>query len=424
MALFKNLRKPLGSQDRKRPKVFFLTVGAELLNGSVLNSNASFLGRHVMDLGFSVIGQNSCCDEISSIKANLKWALDRADIVFVTGGLGPTPDDVTRESLAGYFGLPLIFSRLQYQQIVHFYRVRGRKVPKIVKREALFPKNAKQVVNRFGIALGFIMEERGKIVVVLPGVPGELIRLFEHSIRPYLRNKFPYLRPKTLLIAKVTGLSEPTVMSRLGTSFFKHGDFQFGIYPDIGEVSLRLYSDSNRVMRKLKRHIARVMQTSIFAFSDESMESVIGRKLRSKGLTLSLAESCTGGLVAEILTRVPGASDYLVGSVVAYSNKVKTHTLNVSKKIIETRGAVSEESARAMAKGVRAAFNTDLGISITGIAGPSGGTKTKPVGLVYIAIDSGKKNRAWKEFFRGDREQIRARAAKKALEYLWRWLEN
>ena len=407
-----------------RPVAEILSIGTELLTGTTVNTNAAYLGKELTRLGFKVAHQSACRDERVSIHEALRTALDRSDVIFASGGLGPTPDDITRESIADFFRVPLVFSREQCRQICQHYRRRGKKVPALVKREAYFPANAKPLLNQFGIALGFSIEMRQRIIVVLPGVPGELTRLFEGRVRNFLQRKFPKLRPKASLTVKTVGLSEPTIMKRLGPSFFKWGTFDFGIYPEVGEVSLRIYADSFPLIRRIRRHVERVLGKEVYSFSDESLEQVIGKQLSSTGRSVSLAESCTGGRIAQKLTAVPGASQYFKGGVVAYDNEVKIRALGVPTLLLRKAGAVSRQCAVAMAKGVRTQWRSTLGIAVTGIAGPTGGSRGKPVGLVYIAIASEKKSRAWEEHFGGDREQIQTRAAKKALEYLWRWTQE
>jgi nicotinamide-nucleotide amidase len=370
-----------------------------------------------------VHAQGTCADEKKAIQEAVRVALGRSDIVFVSGGLGPTPDDITRESLAELFAVPLVFSKKQYREIVRYYRKRGGSVPKIVEQEAYFPANAMPVFNRYGIALGFIIEEKGKVIVVVPGVPGELTRLFDNHLKGFLKRRFPATRPFASLVVKTVGLSEPTVMKCLGRGFFKLGKFRFGIYPDVGEVALRIYAESPTVLKRLKRRIVKGLRDHIYAFSEEPIENAVGNILASKRWTLGLAESCTGGQVSEMITRVPGSSRYFTGTVVAYDNKVKLEMLQLPREVLRRKGAVSRESALSMAQGVRKALRTSLGVSVTGIAGPSGGTRQKPVGLVYIGIASRTTTRVWKELFGGDRKQIQDRASKKVLEYLWRWTQ-
>ena len=409
---------------KKRPAAELVTVGTELLTGSTVNTNAAYLGRELTQLGFKVAHQVACPDEKEAIYSALRDALGRSDVIFVSGGLGPTPDDITRECIAHYFGTPLVFSKEQFREISRHYRRRGKKVPESVKQEAYFPAHARPVVNQFGIALGFIIEDHGRVVIVLPGVPGELTRLFEFRLKRFLQKKFPDLRPAACLVVRTVGLSEPTIMRLLGRSFFKLGPFQFGIYPKAGEVAVRIYADSSSLIRRIKIHIEKALGPSIYSFSDEPLEGVIGARLKKKRQTLSVAESCTGGKVAEKMTSVAGASAYFKGAVVSYGNDVKIKTLGIDPAVIKKSGAVSRASAVAMARGIRERMKTDYGLSVTGIAGPTGGSREKPVGLVYIGIADQNKVQVWEEHFGGDREQIRTRAAKKALEYLWRWIQE
>lgn len=407
-----------------RPRAELLTIGTELLTGSVVNTNAAFLAQELTQLGFRVHAQTACPDEQPAIQEALRHALRRSDLIVVSGGLGPTPDDLTREAVAEFFGVPLVFSKKQYRQIQLHYRKRGRKPPKIVRREALFPANAKPVFNRFGIALSFVIEEGNHLIVVVPGVPGELTCLYKSHLKNLLKRKFPSARRFASLTVKTIGLSEPTVMNCLSSRFFKLGDFAFGSYPEAGEVSLRISADSPALIRRLKAWVGRTLKHDTYSFSDKPIEEVLGELFRKRRWTLSLAESCTGGRIAGRLTRVPGASRYFRGGVVAYDDRVKREGLGVPKEVLREKGAVSRETALAMAEGARLRFKTAVGLSVTGIAGPTGGTRTKPVGLVFIGVAGAGRKKVWKEFFLGEREQIQERAAKKALEYLWRWAKR
>ncbi len=408
---------------KKRPTAELLTIGTELLTGSTVNTNAAYLGKELTSLGFKVHHQCAVRDEPDVIKGALGQALRRSDVIVITGGLGPTPDDITRETVADYFRVPLLFFPKQYQLIKRLYRLRGKQVPAIVKKEAYFPSNAKPVLNQFGVALGFTIEEEGKMVIVLPGVPGELIRLFETRIKNFLPKKFK-ADPIYGLVVKTIGLSEPAVMQRLGNGFFDLGSFQFGIYPKAGEVSLRMYADSKPLISKIKNWVKRKLRGSIYSFGDETLEQVVARELKKQKMTISLAESCTGGRISKKITAIAGASAFFKGSVVAYHDRAKHDLIEVQKDILRDKGAVSKECALAMARGVKKKMNTRLGISVTGIAGPSGGTKEKPVGLVYISISGPKEEKVWKHLFTGDRDQIQSKATKKTLEYLWRWTQK
>lgn len=407
-----------------RPRAEILTIGTEIVTGSTVNTNAAHLGMELTKLGFEVTHQSACRDAEEEIHEALRLAMSRAEVILACGGLGPTADDVTRESIANFFGVPLRLSKRQYQAIERYYRQRGRRVPHIVKQEAYFPDNAMPVFNRFGVALGFIIEEAGRILMVLPGVPGELIRLFDYHLKPFLKRKFPSLTPKHQLIVKTIGVSEPILMRKLGLKFFQIGRFQFGIYPEAGEVDIRIYADSSKLVRRLRSWIVQRVGRHIYSLGDETIETVIGKTLIRRGGTLSVAESCTGGEVAARVTVIPGASLYFKGGIVAYQNEAKTRLLDVPAEVVHSKGAVSKEAALAMARGVRRKFKSTLSIGVTGIAGPTGGSAKKPVGLVYIAIDSDKGHGVWEERFEGDRQHIQERAVQKALEYLWRWIRE
>ena len=422
MARFKNSFLVKRRPSPPRPQAELITIGTELLTGSVVNTNAAYLARELTQLGFRVTHQSACHDEFPAIQEALRGALSRSDVIFMSGGLGPTPDDLTRQAIADYFHAPLVFSRRQYRQICRFYKRKGKQVPSLVREEACFPANARPLFNRFGIAVGFTLETEGRWIAVLPGVPGELTRMVESKLKGMLKRRYPGLGSPHLLIVKIVGLSEPEIMERLDGSFFRLGQFQFGIYPEVNEVTLRIYADSSEVIHRLKQKASRVMRREIYSFSEETLESCIGKKLLRRRRTLAVAESCTGGQISERITRISGASRYFRGDVTAYQNSSKVRFLGVPRALLKSKGAVSREVALAMARGARTRFDTTLGVAVTGIAGPSGGGPGKPVGLVYIAIDSGAKRRVWKEWFGGDRAQIQDRAAKKTLEYLWRWV--
>lgn len=401
-------------------KAEILTIGDELLKGSVLNTNAEFLGKNLTGLGFCVSRQTSCRDQIDEIKINLRGALERSNLVIMSGGLGPTPDDLTRDAVAGYFNVPLKFSSSQYAQIKHHYRRHGYSVPPLVKREALYPEKSVPLINKHGIALGFYLRSlNGKLLVVLPGVPAELQNMFRELVIPLIRKYFRALSVRPSLVAKMVGISEPDVMERLGKGFFRD-QFDFGIYPQAGEVSIRLYADKKLILHRLESIIRKGLSSWLYALEDISLSECVGRILKKRRQTLAVAESCTGGFLSAEITKNPGASDYFVGALTAYQNRIKEKHLGVSKIVIKKKGAVSAQTAREMACGVRTQMNSTYGIGITGIAGPGGGTRTKSVGLVYIAIATPKRSFVSGHQFWGDRQQVQIKAVKKALEFLWR----
>lgn len=399
-----------------------LTIGSELMKGSVLNTNSAFLARELAKDGFQVTGMTSCHDDPKAIEEQLAQALARSEAVIVTGGLGPTPDDITRDCLAHFFKVPLIFSKIQFRRIEKYYLKLHKKIPAIVRKEAMYPENAIPLVNRFGIALGFYIVCGGRVIIVLPGVPLELENMYRELVRPLWPKFFPNLGIRPSLIIKTLGLSEADVMRLLGKDFFDE-PFDFGIYPNPGEVALRLYASRESILKKLKLKIQKRMNRHVYAFEEASLPEVILKIMSSQGMSLSVMESCTGGLLGAELTAVPGSSAYFKGGIVAYDNDIKS-SFGVPPSLIRKKGAVSLEVAQFMAKQACLRFNTHYGIGVTGIAGPSGGSRNKPVGLVYIALAFGSKLEGRAYRFWGNRDQIRLKSAKKAMELLWRNLQK
>lgn len=404
-----------------RPRAVILTIGDELLKGSTLNTNARFLGRALTDLGFCVAGQRACPDRMEAIQESLRQSFLEGDFVVATGGLGPTPDDLTRESIAAFYGVPLEFSKDQYREIKKYYVVRKRRVPAMVRKEAQFPANAEPLVNRHGIALGFTVREAGRWLVVLPGVPREQEKMFAELVVPLVHKKFPGLRPRPSLVVKTVGLSEPAVMKKIGKAIFRE-NFDFGIYPSPGEAALRFQTERPAIIRKLKKHLSLKLRDSIYAFEEVSLAEQVGRLLAAKRSKAAVAESCTGGALAAAMTAAAGASRYFQGGVVAYDNEIKVSQLGVRHEDLIKHGAVSSVVAMAMARGVRVRLGAAYGVSVTGIAGPDGAVPGKPVGTVYIAVADSRSAAVEVCLFTGDRAQVQAKSVSRALELLWRKL--
>ena len=401
------------------PTVAILSIGNEVLRGSVVNTNAAFLGRELTDDGLEVVSHGVCADTQEAIRFRLGEALRRADVVLMMGGLGPTPDDVTREGVAAHFKVPLIFSESQFRRLKKIYKRFGKRVPALVRKEALYPANARPLINRFGIALGFSIKTGTKLAIALPGVPAELQNMYFDVVLPLLRKHYPRRIRSQKLIVKLTGIGEPDVMKKLGKDFFDDA-FDFGIYPMPGEVAIRIMAQQKAVVQKVRRKIAARLADAIYAWEDVPLAVVIGKILARKKQTLAVAESCTGGLLTAEITKYSGASSFLRGATVAYHAIVKKK-LGVSEKILKTHGAVSRQVAAEMAQWVRNRMEASYGIGITGIAGPGGGSTKKSVGLVYIGLSAPDgKTQVWKHDFLGDRNQVQTKAAVKALEYLWR----
>lgn len=402
-----------------KPAAAVLSIGNEILRGSVVNTNAAFLGRELSGAGFEVIAHAVAPDSEEAIRFQLGELLRRTDIVITCGGIGPTPDDVTREGVAAFFNVPLVFLKNEFRKIEALYKKFGKHVPPLVKREARFPQNAKPLANRFGVAFGFSIEQKGKIVIVLPGVPAELRNMYSDVVLPLLKKRFPGTASAGRLIVKLAGIPEPHVMQKLGKDFFKDS-FDFGIYPAFGETAIRILCERKDVLTRLKGKIRTRLGDFIYAWEDLPLAHAAGDILKKKKRTLAVAESCTGGLLAAEITRHSGASSFFRGGIVAYHHEIK-EKLGVCSKSVACCGEVSRQVAGELAASVRMRMKADYGIGITGIAGPGGGSRKKPVGLVYIGFAGPRgKPRIWEHFFPGDRNQIQKRAVTKALEYLWR----
>jgi len=401
-----------------------LTIGSELMSGKTLNTNSQFLSKEISDLNIDVAFHTSCRDLEPDVLEVLELAYRRSDLIFVVGGLGPTPDDITRDVVARFFRCGLAFDRQQYARIVAYFKERARRVPLVTRREASFPTVATPLVNRFGLALGFSVWQDKKLLIALPGVPKELTGMFQASVLPLIKQKFKHRRPWQVVEARVVGLYETEVMGKLGRSFFKGRLFDFGIYPEVGEVLIRVKTHDKKLAALLKRELARKLRGALYGFGAVTLPGAIGKKLVAQKQTISVAESCTGGWLAKRLTDPPGASRYFQGASVAYSNRIKTKLLGVSDELPRSYGAVSGEVARAMAIGARTCYGTSLAVSITGIAGPSGGSVRKPVGLVHFGLSDRVRTRTFQFRFSGDRRTIRLAATQKALELIWKWLEK
>jgi len=401
------------------PTVAILSIGNEVLRGCVVNTNAAFLGRELTGAGFEVVSHGVCADTSEAIRFRLGEALRRADVVLMMGGLGPTPDDVTREGIAAHYKVPLIFSKSQFNRLKKIYKRFGKRVPALVRREALYPANAQPLINRFGIALGFSIKTGNKLAIALPGVPAELQNMYFDVVLPLLRKHYPKRARSQQLVVKLTGIGETDVMKKLGKDFFDDA-FDFGIYPMPGEVAIRIMVQDKAVLRRVKQKIATRLADRLYAWEDVPLAAVIGKILTRKKRTLAVAESCTGGLLVAEITKHSGASRFLKGATITYHGSVKQE-LGVSARTLKHHGEVSRQVAAELARAVKDRMEASYGIGITGIAGPGGGSKKKPVGLVYIGIASPDgKTQVWKHVFWGERNQVQIKAAVKALEYLWR----
>ncbi|MFN3597944.1 MAG: competence/damage-inducible protein A [Rubricoccaceae bacterium] len=380
-----------------------LTVGDELLLGQVVNTNAAWLGEQLALAGVSVTRAETVGDAPEGIAAALERALGEVDLVLVTGGLGPTNDDVTKKAVADVFGVPLVHDPDVLAAVEERFAARGRRMPPANRLIADVPEGFAVLPNRRGTAPGLWGETtragRPRRVAVLPGVPYEMETLFTEGVLPRVRA----LRPGVVLhrTLHTAGHGESDLEERLGDlSDVLSGGLSLAFLPSLGTVRLRVTArgeDTAEARARLDRAVAYIRDTlggAVFGEGETTLEAALGELLVARGLTLAVAESCTGGAIAARLTAVPGASRYFSGGVIAYGNGVKVSLLSVGADALDAHGAVSEPVARQMAEGVRRALGADLGVGVTGIAGPDGGTPEKPVGTVFLAVADAAGTRA------------------------------
>lgn len=413
-----------------------IAVGSELLLGGRLDTNSLFLSDKLADLGVEARFKTQVGDDREDIVAAVRTACRRATVVVLTGGLGPTEDDCTREAVAEAVGRPLRRHGLALAAVRRRLAEWRRPVRRQHLRQARIPRGATWLDNPVGSAPGFMLSWKGARIVALPGVPEEAAGMFESAVRPALSRAFAAAVGRVVIVRRTLhtfGLSEAEVERRLRGLAVLRRPVRLGLLasplgvavsltcvapPSGGPRSSRRPSPTD-IAAALKKIEAR-LGTHVYAHEAETMEEVVGGSLSAAGLTLSLAESCTGGLISHRLTQVPGSSAYLDRGVVCYSNAAKVRWLRVSQAVLRRHGAVSAEVAAAMARGVRRNSGTDLGLSVTGIAGPTGATEGKPVGLVYIALDAkGLRRPTVREHrFFGNRSTIKLRASQAALNQL------
>ncbi len=368
-----------------------ITIGDEILIGQIIDTNSAWIAQQLNLTGIKVNQITSISDNENHIITTLKEASARAGIVLITGGLGPTKDDITKQTLCKYFNTSLIFSDEAYKNIEKLFAVRGFPVTELNRLQAMVPANCTIIPNPNGTAPCMWFEKDNCIYVSMPGVPYEMKAIIEQEIIPRLLNG------SNKVIIHRTILTEGIGESHLAAIIEPWEDtlpsnIKLAYLPQPGMVRLRLTAygtDRNELQEaitKAENDLFPFAGKYIFGFDNDTMESVVGNLLRAKGMTLSTAESCTGGNIAQLITSIAGSSDYFKGSVVAYANEIKEQMLDVPHQTLVEHGAVSEQTVIAMAEGIRARFSTDYAIAVSGIAGPGGGTDEKPVGTTWIAI--------------------------------------
>ncbi|MCL6558707.1 MAG: competence/damage-inducible protein A, partial [Firmicutes bacterium] len=361
------------------------------------------------------------------LAAGLRQAMGRSDRVITTGGLGPTTDDLTKETVADILGLPMYRDEAVLAGMKEFFARRGLSMPEIIEKQACFPAGASILPNSRGTAPGALLEKNGKLIALLPGPPNELIPMFEECLLPVLAKKAGEGLFTRYKVFKLTGISETAVFDRL-KDLGGQGNPGIAYVVKPGEVQVRITAQSpdseqaEKMVAQLSEKVRRRLVGYIFGYDEEVLEEVVGKLLLETGLTIAVAESCTGGMIAARLTDVPGSSGYMKGGVVAYSNDMKKDILGVPAQTLDLYGAISKQTAVAMAEGVRGLAGSNLGLAVTGIAGPGGGTPAKPMGLVYISLVADDSNCCREYRFPGERFAVRQGTANAALNMVRHYL--
>ena len=410
-------------------RVAILTIGNELISGRTQDTNTALIARmlHVRD--WALTAAVSVGDDEEKIKQALSFVMAHADAVIVTGGLGPTADDITTVAVARAFDLALKCDEQVLAHLKAMWEKFRLTWTENNAKQALFPEGAEVIPNPVGTAAGFALRQEGRMIIVIPGVPREVARMLPDGVIPLLQQAFPGAASQVVTrTIKTFGLSEASVDERLAGVDFAGAGVGVGFYPIFPENHVVLTvrdQDEGAARKKLtwaEEEIVKRLEPYIFAYDPDSLEGIIGRLLTEKGLTLAVAESCTGGLLTDRLTDIPGSSAYLERGLVTYSDRSKIELLGVPEAVIGQYGAVSEEAARFMAEGVRARTATDLGLSATGVAGPGGGSESQPVGTVYVALADAVQTVCRPYAFRWDRRRNKIMATQAALMMLKRYL--
>lgn len=403
-------------------KTEIITVGTEILLGDILNTNTHYLSNELANMGIDVYYQITVGDNEQRLLSQLKESFKRSDLVILTGGLGPTEDDITKEVCAKYFNMEMEFHEQSWDKIIEIHNKMNRKPTENNRKQAYFPKGSLILPNKYGTAPGCIMEKDKKTIIVMPGPPKEMKPMFDNYVKPFLlKDNKNILKSKVL---RIIGMGESKIENDLLDLIDKQINPTIATYAKDGECTVRITAKGKNekevesLIEPISNEIKSRFKEKVYGEDDTAIEDEVAKILVDNNLTIAVAESCTGGMVAADLINYPGISSVFMEGCVTYSNKAKMMTLNVKKETLNTVGAVSEQCAKEMSEGVAARHNTNIGLSTTGIAGPEGGNEDKPVGLVYMGITINNKTIVKKYIFNGNRQQIRSRACKTLLNDL------
>jgi nicotinamide-nucleotide amidase len=411
-------------------KVHILTVGDEILIGQTVDTNSAWMSQQLNLIGAEVIQITSVADEREAIKKGLDHALEGVEVVLMTGGLGPTKDDITKKVLAEYFGVDLKFSEETYARIQKIFETIGKPVTENHRIQCMIPSNAELLHNRMGTAPGMWFEWKGKVIISMPGVPFEMQSIMENESIPRLKARFASspIEHRTLLTAGAGETQLAELLKDFENQLPEH--IKLAYLPSLGQVKLRLTGrdkDASKLgqdLDLLKKEMFELVQMHVYGEENDSLAALIGRLCKEKGITICTAESCTGGRIGHEITAIPGSSEYYTGGMVAYSYSIKEKLLHVNPDTLANHGAVSEETVREMVKGALIAFDADIAVAVSGIAGPGGGTEEKPVGTVWLAVGDRYETRAEKIRFGKDRIKNIEYSTNYALYMLKNFIKN
>ena len=371
-------------------KAEIITIGDEILIGQIIDTNSTWLSQQLTSLGIDVLKTSSISDDPDAINKALDLSLTEADLVLLTGGLGPTKDDLTKKTLADYFGHSMYFDQDLFFKISSYLKKLGLPVTELIRQQCFMPSDIELLENKMGTAPGMLFKKENKWIVSMPGVPYEMKWIFEHSLLELLKQQYPEYGNIYYRTIHTVGMGETRIAEKIDDILEEMPEsISMAYLPSLGQVRLRLTTKGDKSLFELVdsyvEKISARLGGLIFGFDDVKLEAVLQKSYSDKGLSLATAESCTGGFLANKIVSVSGASNYYIGSVISYDNRVKTDVLNVKQEILDQHGAVSEETVLAMLKGLLELTRADVGISISGIAGPGGGTVEKPVGTIWLA---------------------------------------
>jgi nicotinamide-nucleotide amidase len=405
-------------------RVELINTGSELMLGFTVNTHLTYIARQLAGIGLRLDRQVTVADDRSEMRAAVEEALTHSDVLIITGGLGPTSDDFTRDVVAELLGRKLVRDEGVAEHIRERIRKRAIRLPESIYVQALVPVGAQVLPNRNGTAPGLALDQEGKLVLLLPGPPRELKPMFEEYVRPVLEKHFGAHARFDCRTFKVVGLAESIVEEKVAPPLADLKDLELGYSAKMGEVEVRIISHRQSTADEAEKRIRAALGENIYGIGDARLEQVVVGMLTAARKTIAVAESCTGGTIANRITNISGSSEVFMNGCVTYSNESKVRLLGVQGETLKAHGAVSEEVAREMAEGIRASSATDFGISTTGIAGPTGGTPDKPVGLVYIGFATPERTDVRRHVLTFDRETFKFFVSQYALDIVRRELLN